>query len=156
MPKIHNHYVPKFYLKGFTEKPASEMMFVYQKGTRDIFHTQVKNIGNEKGLYTDELEAVLANDIENSANPILQKLRNLQLITTDEKLVFSRYMFSMFLRVPKHLSWVIEKSPKIMDKTFSDLERQLQELAQKHPDKVELVEQRIKQLYDIRKNKSDE
>jgi hypothetical protein len=156
MPKIHNHYVPKFYLKGFTEKPASEMMFVYQKGTKDLFHTQVKNIGNEKGLYTEELEVVLANDIENSANPILQKLRDFQPISTNEKLVFSRYMFSMFLRVPKRLNWIVEKSPKIMDKTFSDFEKQLQELAQKHPDKAGLVEQRIEQLHDIRKNKADE
>ena len=95
MPKIHNHYVPKFYLKEFTEEPASEIMFVYQKGTKDLFRTQVKSIGNEKGLYTDELEVVLANDIEKSANPILQKLRNFQPISDDEKLIFSRYMFSM-------------------------------------------------------------
>jgi len=148
--------VPKFYLKGFTEESTSEMMFVYQKGTKESFHTQVKNIGNEKGLYTDELEVVLANDIEKSANPILQKLRGFQPISEDEKLEFSRYMFSMRLRVPKHLNWVIEKSPKVMDRTFADVEGQLQELAKKHPDKTELVEQRIAQLHDIRMNKTNE
>jgi uncharacterized protein DUF4238 len=156
MPKIHNHYVPKFYLKGFTEESASEMIFVYQKGTKEPFRTQVKNIGNEKGLYTDELEAILANDIEKSANPILQKLRNFQLISEDEKLIFSRYMFSMWLRVPKRLNWAIETAPKLMDKTFSDIEEQFRELAKKHPDKAELAEQRIRQLYDIRTNKTDE
>ncbi|MBC7876712.1 MAG: DUF4238 domain-containing protein [Anaerolineales bacterium] len=156
MPKIHNHYVPKFYLKGFTEVSDSEMMFVYQKGTIEPFRTQIKNIGNEKGLYPDELEIALANDIEKSANPILQKLRNFELISEDEKLEFSRYMFSMWLRVPKHLGWVIEKSPKIMDKTFSDVEKQLQQLAEKYPDKAYLVNQRIKQLHDIRTNKVDE
>lgn len=156
MPKIHNHYVPRFYLKGFTEELSSEMMFVYQKGIKNMFRTQVKNIGNEKGLYTDELEAVLANDIENSADPILKKLRNFELISESEKLEFSRYMFSMFMRVPKRLNWMIKKSPAVMDKTFSDFERQLQELGQKHPDKAELVGQRINQLHDIRKNKTDE
>lgn len=156
MPKIHNHYVPRYYLKGFTEASTSEMMFVYEKGTDKLFHTQVKNIGNEKGLYTDEIEAILANDIESAANPILKKLRDFQNISVDEKLIFSRYMFSMFLRVPKRLDWMIEKSPKILDKTFSDFENQLKGLAEKHPDKAELVEQRIKELHDIRKNKADE
>jgi hypothetical protein len=156
VPKIRNHYIPKFYLKGFTEKTTSEMMFVYQKGTDNPFRTQVKNIGNEKGLYTDELEETLANDIENSANPILQKLRSFQPISENEKLIFSRYMFSMWLRVPKHLNWVIEKSPQIMEKTFSDVERQLQELLQKYPDKAEIIKQRIQQLHDIRTNKVNE
>lgn len=132
------------------------MMFVYQKGTKEFFHTHVKNIGNVKGLYTDELEAVLANDIEKSANPILQKLRNFQPISEDEKLEFSRYIFSMWLRVPKNLNWTIERSPEVMAKTFSNVERQLQELAEKHPNKVDLIEQRIKQLRDIQINKTKE
>lgn len=156
MPKVHNHYIPKFYLKGFTEASTSEMIYVYQKGKENPFRTQIKNIGNEKGLYTDELEAVLANDIEQSANPILQKLRDFQPILEDEKLTFSRYMYSMFIRVRKRLNWFIGKSPTVLDKAFFEFEKQLQELAEKHPDKAELVEQRIQQLHAIRKNQTDE
>lgn len=156
MPKIHNHYVPRFYLKGFTKEPDSEMMSVYQRGRKDSFRTQIKNIANEVGLYTDDLEADLANDIEQSANPILQKLREFQPISEDEKLEFSRYMFSMWLRVPKHLNWTIEKSPEVVNKTISNVERQLRELAEKHPDKSGLVEQRIKQLRDTPKNITEE
>lgn len=64
-------------MNGFTEDSSPEMMYVYQRGEDEPFHAQVKNIGIEKGLYTDELESILANDIESSANPILLKLRNL-------------------------------------------------------------------------------
>jgi len=156
MPKIRNHYIPKFYLNGFAEDSASEMLYVYQRGEKESFYTQVKNVGVERGLYTDELESVLANDIESSANPILLKLRSYEPISQDEKLELSRYMFSMWLRVPKHLNWTMEKSPGIMDKNFSEVEEQLQELAKTHPDKAELVDQRIKQLHDIRENKTAE
>lgn len=62
----------------------------------------------------------------------------------------------MWLRVPKHLNWMIEKSPKIMNKTFSEVEGHWREFAKTHPDKVHLVNQRIKQLHDIRNNKTDE
>ena len=156
MPKIHNHYVPRFYLKGFTEEPTSEMMSVYQRGKNKLFRTQVKNIANEVGLYTDDLETVLANDIEQSANPILQKLRNFQTIYDDEKLEFSRYMFSMWLRVPKHLDWTFEITPEVVRKTISDAERQLREFAEKHPDKKEMVDQRIMQLHDTHINPTEE
>ena len=156
MPKIHNHYVPRFYLKGFAEEPPSEMMFAYQRGSKAPFHTQVKNLANEVGLYSDELETVLANDIEQSANPILQKLRGFQPISEDEKLEFSRYMFSMRLRVPKHLDWTFERAPEVMSKTISKIERQLLEFAEKHPDKRQLVDQRIRQLHDTPINDTEE
>ncbi len=132
------------------------MMFVYQRGSKEPFQTKVKNIANEVGLYTDELEAILANDIEQSANPILQKLRNFQPISENEKLEFSRYMFSMWLRVPKHLDWTFEKAPEVMSITISKIERQLLEFAENHPDKRDLVEQRIKQLHDTPINDTEE
>ena len=156
MAKIHNHYVPRFYLKGFTEAPDSEMLSVYQKGGKKPFRTQIKSIANEVGLYTDDLEAVLANDIEQSANPILQKLRNFQPISDTEKLEFSRYMFSMWLRVPKHLDWSIERSPEVIAKTFSKIEKQLRELSKKYPSKANLIEQRIEQLRTIQEDKTEE
>jgi hypothetical protein len=156
MPKIHNHYVPKFYLKGFTDEQNSDKVYVYEKGKNEAFQTQVKSIGNELGLYTDELETVLANDIENATNPILQKLRDFQNITTDEKYTLSRYMITMRLRVPKLRNWLIEKSPKFLDETFYSIEGQLRDLAARHPDKTDLVEQRIQDLRDMRVNKADE
>jgi len=156
MAKIHNHYVPKFYLKGFTETPDSEMLLVYQKGEKKPFRTQIKSIANEVGLYTDDLEADLANDIEQSANPILQKLREFQSISEDEKLEFSRYMYSMWLRVPKHFNWTFERAPEVMSKTISKIERQLLEFAEKHPDKRQLVDQRIRQLHDAPINDTEE
>jgi len=156
MPKVHNHYVPKFYLRGFTDAPSSENLFVYEKGKVEPFRTQIKNIGNEVGLYTDEIEKILANDIEQSANPILQKIRSLEPIFEDEKLTLARYMFTMWLRVPKHRDWFIAKSPKIVNKYLADVETQLQELVGKHPDKTGLIQQRIGELHAIRRDKTDE
>jgi hypothetical protein len=43
-----------------------------------------------------------------------------------------------------------------VNKTISNVERQLRELAEKHPDKSGLVEQRIKQLRDTPKNITEE
>lgn len=156
MPKIRNHYIPKFYLLGFTEQSVSEMMYVYEKGKKEPFYTHVKNIGVEKGLYTDDLETTLANDIESSANPILVKLRNFEQITDSEKLEFSRYMFSMWLRVPNHLNWTMERSPEIIEKVFSNVERQFRELSETHPDKADLITQKLVELYSLRESKSDE
>jgi hypothetical protein len=132
------------------------MLFIFQKEGQGFFETQIKNIANEKGLYSDELEAILANDIEKSANPVLQKLREFQSITQEEKIQFSRYVYSMWLRVPKHLNWTIEKSPMIIGKTFSGFEAQLKELAILHPDKESIIAQRIEQLHNIQENETNE
>lgn len=50
---MNQHYVPRLYLKNFSKKKGKEYFVdVYEKGTKRIFNTNIKNICAEKDIYT--------------------------------------------------------------------------------------------------------
>ena len=55
-----DHYVPRYYLKGFT-KDDGKRIWVYDKNERRSFATQVQSIANETAFYSPEVERYLAN-----------------------------------------------------------------------------------------------
>lgn len=113
MDKIRHHYVPKYYLKGFTQSHISEKIWVYEKGKAKNFRTNIRNAGVEGHYYTislengkkdsNTLENWLADRIENPANNVINKIRNLSPITAEEKFMMSVYMYVMSKRVPHHI-----------------------------------------------------
>ena len=61
-----HHYVPQYYLKGFTESDE-DLLWAFEKGTGSKFNTQIKNIGNVTRFYSYEVEQYMANTIEGPA-----------------------------------------------------------------------------------------
>lgn len=68
---MKNHYVPQYYLSGFSN--PSGKIWVYEKGTHNVFCAGIKRIANETGYYTDDWEIYLSNQIENPANKVIKK-----------------------------------------------------------------------------------
>ncbi len=50
-----DHYVPRYYLKGFSQNDG-KTIYVYDKTERRSFKTQVKSIANETDFYSPEVE----------------------------------------------------------------------------------------------------
>jgi hypothetical protein len=72
---VLNHYVPKFYLKNFSILGLGKSVWCFDKAVKKKFKISVKNIGCEKGFYTQEIENYLSG-IESKASPVLKKLIN--------------------------------------------------------------------------------
>ena len=58
------HYIPRYYLKGFTEVDDSEFIWAYEKGTQNFFRTNIRNVAQETRFYSDETESYLTDAIE--------------------------------------------------------------------------------------------
>jgi hypothetical protein len=69
------HYIPQCYLSGFTQNSNPPLIWVYKKGSSELFVTQIKNIAHEKYYFPDNFEIYLANDIEAPKNFVLKKIR---------------------------------------------------------------------------------
>jgi hypothetical protein len=82
---VLNHYLPRYYLKGFTESPTSELIWVYEKNCDRVFRTSVGNVACEHGFYCEMDEKYLANVIEGPANPVIAKIREKQEISPEDK-----------------------------------------------------------------------
>ena len=72
---VLNHYVPKFYLKNFSILGLGKSVWCFDKALKKKFKINVKNIGCEKGFYSQEIETYLSG-IESKASPVLKKIIN--------------------------------------------------------------------------------
>lgn len=88
----------------------------------------------------------MANEIEAPANAVLDKIRNHQPITQSEKGVLSAYMVVMLQRVPKGLARAKAAFPKVLEKVFDNLEKEIQRLITEHPSKKNILQDRLQEL----------
>ncbi len=134
--KMRDHYTPQYYLKGFVD--SEEKIWVYEMGKIAPFRTVVKNVGQETGFYSPQIETFLADQIEGPANPIIEKVRNRQAISIQEKACLTDYIVSFVKRVPRGAERVRERAPEIAADVFSEFRFELMEMQ---------VEQELKERY---------
>jgi hypothetical protein len=120
-----DHYLPQFYLKGFSQNEGKRI-WVYDKKENRRYPTQVRSTANETGFYSTEsgsthVEQYLANSIENPANPVLIKIRNRQKITQQDKHLLANYMVTMMKRVPQSKEILKQRAPIVAEEVQAEL-----------------------------------
>lgn len=143
-----DHYVPKYYLKGFSQNDG-KTIYVYDKTERRCFATQVKSIANETDFYSPEIEKYLSNIIETPANDVLKKIREKVAISANEKQILSAYMTCMMKRVPKGKEKLKELAPRTTEAVRQKIDILLNMVATEQPDKNELIEKRRAEIGEI-------
>ncbi len=146
------HYIPRFYLKGFTEKNAPSFIWAYEKGRKKPFRSNILNIAQENQIYSDETEKQLADDVENPANPIIHKIREQQPITKAEKEILARYVEVLMRRIPRVREKAREWFPSAMEKKLQHLESDLNRLSDENPDKEEIINKHKNDIKRMRNN----
>jgi hypothetical protein len=143
-----HHYLPQYYLKGFTET-VDNVLWAYEKGTGHKFNSQIKNLANITNFYSRETEQYLANDIEEPANAVLDKIRGRHLINDNDKNVFAEYMSVMWKRVPRAKEDLKNMAPRLAEGIADKLSADLNDIIAKEPAKAEFIEERRKEINDI-------
>jgi hypothetical protein len=108
-PRRH-HFVPQFYLRGFTSRQAPGQIFVYDKDTGSSLATSVKNAAVKRDYY--RLNGVIEGDHspyvledafsqnESKSKHILEKLISRDSLTNDERAEWAVFMALLHLRGP--------------------------------------------------------
>jgi hypothetical protein len=143
-----HHYLPQYYLKGFTETDDN-ILWAYEKGSGNNFSTQIINLAKINKLYSEETEQYLANEIEGPANEVLDKIRNRHLISKADKEYFAKYMAVMWKRVPRAKEDFNKMAPGILDEIGSELKDSLKSIGERRPEKIKLIEERQKEINEI-------
>ena len=107
-----DHYVPQAYIRGFTDPQSIDRVWTYDKVQKKFFPSNVKNVAQEKDYYGPEIESALHADIENPANPVLEKLRRREPITDTERYYLSAYIVVMLSRGPRRRAKLKEMLPQ--------------------------------------------
>lgn len=143
-----DHYVPQYYLKGFSNREGKQI-WVYDKQERRKFLTQVKSIANVTGFYSPEVEQYLADTIEVPANRVIRKIRDRGQITGYDKGILAEYMAVMMKRVPKGKERLREHAPSVARKLSQETGEQLTIMASTHPEKATLIQKRKSEIQEI-------
>ena len=150
------HYIPQYYLEGFSDLPISSNVWVYEKGSSRIFKTTIKTVANENKRWTQSVEAYLANKVEAPANPVLDKIRNRQPIIQSDKEVLSAYMVVMLKRVPRGLQRTKANAPKVLNQIFASLNSEILKIIKEHPSKYSILEGRLQELPSLKSKYENE
>lgn len=115
------HYVPQFYQRGWTENNDG-LIWVYRKNENPKRQSIAKKVGMKINFYGDEdMEKEISKEaLEDSTARIVQKIRDRNRITLDDKKCLSRFISVFWRRVPKHKLTVNETCqemlPAVVDK----------------------------------------
>ena len=135
------HYLPQYYLRGFSPD-FGQLIWVYDKKKVSKICTQIKSVGNETKLYSDDLETHLANEIEAPANVVLDKIRSYELLTQIEKETLSRYLFILWKRVPEARKRFYSHVPSVLPEVERDVHSKIDQLVSEKPELADLGEKR--------------
>ncbi|MBI5149263.1 MAG: DUF4238 domain-containing protein [Candidatus Omnitrophica bacterium] len=106
-PKKRHHYIPVFYLNGFTDKNGC--LYVYDKDTKPVFESSPEGIAYENHYFSfmtphgERDSETVENAImlwEGEFARIVKKIHDHEDLTDDDYMVFSFFVASMMIRVP--------------------------------------------------------
>ena len=98
-----DHYIPRKYLKGFTEAPDSDFIFCFVKNESRFYKVNIIRIAQENNLNLPSVEQYLSNDIEDPCKLIFDKIAEKTNLDENEKLCFAKYIVLLIMRNPERI-----------------------------------------------------
>jgi hypothetical protein len=144
--KIGEHYIPQYYLRGFSDKTAPSSIWVYEKGSEHISMLPIEKVAKKNNMWSKSVEENLARNIEEPANHVLAKIRNRELITRDDKTILTAYIVVMIRRVPAGLERTKAIYPEVREKVFINIKNDILKLIEYYPTKKDLFQKRLQEL----------
>jgi len=106
-PKKRHHYIPVFYLNGFTN--SNGYLYIYDKYNKPVFESSPEGIAYENHYFSfvnsegERDSETLENAIkllEDESARVLRKIHNYEKLSIDDRRTFSLFVSSMMVRVP--------------------------------------------------------
>lgn len=129
-----HHYLPQHYLLGFAD---GVKLWGHDLAAARSFQTQVKSVANETAMYTDELEAHLANVVEGQAQDVIDRVRRRIGLKQEDRERLAKYIIAMWKRVPAGRNRVAGHIPQLAETIRMQVVQQLDELAKSAPNSMQ-------------------
>ena len=108
----NQHYLPRFYLKGYSNPDAPGLLYVYKKGSSHWMKRGIKNIASQDylhsfrdttGMMRHEIE-IMFSQLEANFSPVLGKVLAGQTLSYDEEFTLSCFLMTTWQRVPEQVT----------------------------------------------------
>ncbi|MFC1836167.1 DUF4238 domain-containing protein [Thermodesulfobacteriota bacterium] len=144
-----HHYTPQYYLRGF-EDPGTDQIWMYDKqGKVEVQRLPILRVAQQKEFYTKPMECYLAQEIEQPANPVLEKIRRSETIAKDDKVALANYLTTMIKRVPAGRDLHRQRIEIVCERILQEYRTEASQKISQDPSKEEFVLNRQTQIEDI-------
>ena len=143
-----HHYLPQRLLRGF----AHDEKYIWMLDMRSFDQPRslpIVRVAHEPGMYTEELEGKLNDEIEQPFNAVLDRLECGKDLIAQDTDVLSRYVLTMYRRVPKGRDRSREALPGVSQQVERANLAQLDEMERQgeDPDLVQRARQNVSQIH---------
>jgi len=109
----HHHYIPKFYLEGFTEGSNDEYLWVLDKQQKKQWKAKPENAAHQKDFYRIEVPGVEPDAVENAfgkfenkAASVVKDIIKKRTVPTGENfIILINFVALMAVRIPSYRSF---------------------------------------------------
>lgn len=122
---MRNHFIPQAYLRSWTEDGDYVVAYPTARGAAFI-KPNTKNIGQETGLYPDDLEGALNRQIEMPMGPIIHRINAGGSLQEDDKQIVANYFRSLIDRSPMARELVTSRVPEAAAEIHQELDAALE------------------------------
>jgi hypothetical protein len=138
-----HHYTPQAYLRGFADPSDQRMIWFYDKKERLFRRASIKNVAQQPGFYTPEIEEQLNVIVEGPANRVIADLRDGKEIGPQERFHLSLYIATMLKRVPRHRQKFLDLAPKALEDTVRELKQYIEAVGKQGGVDPDLIARRL-------------
>jgi hypothetical protein len=146
-----HHYVPQAYLRNFesgSTPPGCIWTFDKLRANRRLL--PIAAVAQSPNYYDPEVEKELNTSVEAPANPCLDKLRNGNSLSEQERMAVAVYTATMLKRVPHRRLEAHKLIPGVLDKTIADVQQFVHSVATADDRALGLMDQRLADIEAIR------
>jgi hypothetical protein len=141
------HYVPQRYLAGFASTGDARLIWMLDKQTGALSNPAIKRVAQERSYYPEEVERILARQVEDPAHKVLRRLREGSRLRASDRSALALYVATMIARVPRRRRQARELVPDTLERTCARVREALHRIAQsKDPS---FLRQKLAELSDI-------
>lgn len=138
---MRNHFVPQAYLRAWAED--GDYIVAYPTARDAAFiKPNTKNIGQETGLYPDDLESALNREIETPMGPIIHRINAGGSVQEEDKQIVANYFRSLIDRSPMARELVTSRVPEAAAEIHQKLDAALDKLLVAGADAISIKRRR--------------
>lgn len=144
------HYVPQRHLRRFSIEGRSDLIWQYDKVTRQFKELPIAKVAQAASFYDDEVELAITEDVEIPGGNAIDKLLREGWLTDNERMEMSLYLMIMTSRGPRARRRSFERIPAVTEEVVEEVIEKIHEWANDKPQEDPLVQRRLQEADEIK------
>ncbi len=145
-----DHYVTQGYLRAWE---ADKQLWVFDREQQRCYPSRAKSMANEKDLYSREVEAKLAHELDGPAIVALRTFSDGKPMSASDRELAARFLFVQWKRTPRARERAIKRMPAAEKEVERELLVEIERAAARDPDfakRADTLREQVREVFNKR------